>query len=104
MPPVTALALGTVKTAFFTVYRFERTFGSADDFYEAYFELAMSNEKTQFLSYGSADNASGRDTVYIYIYIYIYYIYMYICLYVYILCIYIYTYIHTYISIYMYRK
>jgi hypothetical protein len=62
MPPVTALASGTVKTAFFTVYRFERTFGSADDFYEAYFELAMNNEKTQFLSYGSMDNDSGRFT------------------------------------------
>jgi hypothetical protein len=62
MPPVSALASGTVKTAFFTVYRFERTFGSADDFYEAYFELAMNNEKTQFLSYESMDNDSGRFT------------------------------------------
>ena len=35
MPPVTAVADGTdVKTAFFTVYRFERIFGSAEAFYE----------------------------------------------------------------------
>ena len=36
--------LGTVKTAFFTVCRFERIFGSAEDFYESYFEEEIASE------------------------------------------------------------
>jgi serine/threonine protein kinase/CRP-like cAMP-binding protein len=48
MPPVTAVAAdGDVKTAFFTVYRFERIFGSAEQFYEAYFEVAMREHAEQ---------------------------------------------------------
>ena len=43
-----------VKTAFFTVYRFERIFGSAEAFYEAYFEVAMREhaEQEMLLSIG----------------------------------------------------
>jgi serine/threonine protein kinase len=69
MPPVTALANeADVKTAFFTVYRFERIFGSAEAFYEAYFEVAMREhaEQEMLLSIGddggmSADSDGHRD-------------------------------------------
>jgi hypothetical protein len=61
MPPVTATAETEVKTAFFNVYRFERIFGSADAFYEAYYEMTMNAMSTsgRFARLGSEDRKSS---------------------------------------------
>jgi hypothetical protein len=64
MPPVTATAETEVKTAFFNVYRFERIFGSADAFYEAYYEMTMNAMSTsgRFARLGSEDRTYNVAT------------------------------------------